>query len=342
VMVQFLRSKDAKEAKAAGAMINIAEGHGTAVDAGNFFRNAEIKSKEDLEKHGISMKEGVADQGFAISRLSDPVFKRVLTGDIPPDRAALIGSYGLAPEHEAEAVKQMDAGSKGDKKMGMGRLKERLDNARAAQSKTVKTFDMFGENKDEVSMAGYRADLQSDIKNQLMYHKGLFGGVPKAKAAKKLATAGNVIDTEESGKISEDARLALDWFDKLKNDPRTGISDQLNAAAERVHNGEKRKKVFDEIYQHVLGEIRKVHANPEGLLSGAFREGLQGSPGRSGAEASQPVPALSGVSGRTGYGQGASHGRRLTYERSVDLRRWLRSRIRSAAPVRAFASGGHQ
>ena len=85
---------------------------------------------------------------------------------------------------KTSVVKQMDQRrSKGTKPMSLGRLRERLDNAKASQSKTVKTFDLFGENEDEVSMAGHRADVQDAIRDRMGKEKRLFGTVSKSKAA---------------------------------------------------------------------------------------------------------------------------------------------------------------
>ena len=76
VTVRFLDAGSAKEARSIGALTNIAEGRGTAVDAAKYFRDTGFGKKE-LEDRGVPMREKIADDGLALSKLDDSLFDKV-------------------------------------------------------------------------------------------------------------------------------------------------------------------------------------------------------------------------------------------------------------------------
>ena len=119
------------------------------------------------------------------------------------------------------------------------------------------------------------------------------------------------------------------WFRQLKND-RSGsdMPKALDEAAERIHAGEKPKKVIDETYKRILAEVRKVHAAEQGGVPGSLREGLQGSGESPGDEAGERVPALPSGERRTDY----SRVRRVAYGRARILRR-IRALVLTGSPA---------
>src|SRR5207253_1802522 len=54
VVVRYINAKDAEEARSKGALTNIAEGHGTAVDAAKWMRDTH-NTLEDMAKEGVSV-----------------------------------------------------------------------------------------------------------------------------------------------------------------------------------------------------------------------------------------------------------------------------------------------
>ncbi len=245
VSVRHVKAADAMEARSKGALTNIAEGRGTSTDAAEFFRTSKL-TKSHLDAAGVPLREKVATEGLAISGLEEGLYRRHKAGDLPAQRAAIIGGSGL--DHAAQAA----IGKHLDKTRGVtdSHLKELVDNANA--SKTVKhtTHDLFGPNVEDVSMANHRAGVQAQIKDRLGKEKRVFGVVAKTGNAAELAKAGNVIDAKASGDVSKAAAENLAVFDTLKN-RRGPVSDLLNEAAERIHKGEKAKAVHDEIYRRL-------------------------------------------------------------------------------------------
>ena len=114
VTVRFIKANTPKEARAVGALTNIAEGRGNAHMLAKFFRDSGLK-KEDLDKKGIPMREKIATDGIAMSQLSDNLFNRVVQGTLPEQRAVAIG--GKLTDHKQQQ-ELLDLVEKEEKKKG--------------------------------------------------------------------------------------------------------------------------------------------------------------------------------------------------------------------------------
>jgi hypothetical protein len=258
VHVQFLDAPNAQLARAQGAMTNIAEGRGTALDAAKFFRDSGI-SRADLDKTGVPMREHVASQGIALAGLEKGLFTKVIDGDLSPARGAIIGGSGLSHAQQKDLSGQLEKLTrKHSREVPDKVLKELVDNAHSAGTTTTKHFDLFGEHHEEVSLAVHRAQVQSAIKQQLGQEKRLFGLVSQSKAAQSLAEKGrSSIDRDTTGKVSEEAAGLLGVFDTLKN--RSGrVAHALNTAARRIHEGESSNHVIRETREEIADEIRRI------------------------------------------------------------------------------------
>ena len=65
--VEYLNAGSAEEARALGALNNIAQGGGTLFDAAKFMRDSGIKDPQELESLGVPMKSGLAADGLALA-----------------------------------------------------------------------------------------------------------------------------------------------------------------------------------------------------------------------------------------------------------------------------------
>jgi hypothetical protein len=249
VAVRYLKAPDAQAARAIGAITNIAEGRGDALDAAKFFRDSGI-SREDLEAKGIPMREKIAQDGLALSKLDDSLFQQTINGGLSINRAAIIGGGGLDHAQQRDLAKLID--SQGKKKaLTDATIQEMVDIAKGSESQQEVTLNLFGEDFVQKTNMIEKAKLQAAIKSRLSREKSLFGVVSKSKAAAKLEEAGNQINIGKSKDISEKAEKALATFDQLKN--LSGpISQAINKAADRVAKGENPKTVEQELYDSIL------------------------------------------------------------------------------------------
>jgi hypothetical protein len=253
VAVRFIHAKDAAEARATGALTNIAEGRGNAYDAAKFFKDTKL-SHADLEAKGIPMRERVATEGLALSRLEEGLFRRaVVDQSIPLERAVVIGGSGLS-HPEQRGLTQLVERQPKNKIITNEHLRELVHEVKNAPTRSRESVDLFGHNEEVESLALHKAKVQAEIKQRLGREKKLFGIVSKSKAAEELQRAGNVIQQEQSGRISREAASTLAAFDQLKS--LSGpVSWRLNHAAERIHAGENPRHVVEETYRHVIKHI---------------------------------------------------------------------------------------
>ena len=257
VSVRHITARDAQEARAKGAITNIAEGRGNSTDAAQFFRDTGM-TRQDLESRGVPLREKVATEGLALSGLEEGLWRKHKAGELSAERAAIIGGSGLT--HAQQAAITRSAGKNGVEGLNNRDLKELLDNAREAPVVRNKTLDLFGGSEDDLSLGSHRAKAQGYVKDRLGKEKRVFGTVAKSRNAAELERAGNRIDTQESGKVAQSAAENLAIFDQLKN-RRGPVADLLNEAAERVHQGENPRKVHEDVY-------RRLPAAIQGMLAG--------------------------------------------------------------------------
>jgi hypothetical protein len=258
VTVRFLNAATATEARAIGALQNIAEGAGSPMDAAKFFRDTGIKSQADVEARGLPLGSGQASKGLSLSKLPGDVFNAVVRGDLTVNRGAIIGGSGLDDTKQREVFKMI--GSR--KAITDQTLQELVEHAAASSQRTQTTMSLFGETEEAKDNLITRAKLSASLKAKIAREKRLFSTVSKAKAASSLAEkGGNVINQEQSAKVAGEASEALGVFERLKSS--TGpISSALNRAADRVEAGEAeatvRKELERDVFEAVQAELEAV------------------------------------------------------------------------------------
>jgi hypothetical protein len=103
-VVRYLNEPTASAARATGALHNIAEGRGTALDAAKFFRDSGM-TPADLDARGISMGEATAANGVALAKLSPQLFDDAVSGKLRMGRAIAIGNAAPEPEQQEALLK---------------------------------------------------------------------------------------------------------------------------------------------------------------------------------------------------------------------------------------------
>jgi hypothetical protein len=258
VTVRFLNAATATEARAIGALQNIAEGAGSPMDAAKFFRDTGIKNQQDVEARGLPLGSGQASKGLSLSKLPGDVFNAVVRGDLTVNRGAIIGGSGLDEAKQREVFKMI--GSR--KAITDQTLQELVDHAAASVQRTQTTMSLFGETEEAKDNLLTRAKLSAGLKAKIAREKRLFSTVSKAKAATSLTEkGGNVINQEQSAKVAGEASEALGVFERLKSSAGP-ISSALNRAADRVEAGEAegivRKELERDVFQAVQAELEAV------------------------------------------------------------------------------------
>lgn len=287
LLVRHVDVKTAAEARARGALQNIAEGRGTAVDAAKFFRESGI-GPADLDKHGISLGEATAAKGLALSRLDPSIFEKVATGKMSEGRGIAIGEATADAAQQEAIVKLIDKREAQGKNVTEATVAELARFVGRSGSRTVEQGGLFGANQQIHSLAMEKAEISAYVKSQLSRERRIFGAV---SSEDKAAALGRVkdqsINAAENKKISQEAGQAEEAYNRLS--ARSGpVNDALDKAARELASGyHKPEEIKQRTYGAIREEVRKAVSGGNG--SGA--EGLQKDAGR--AEGDEEKPAFS-------------------------------------------------
>lgn len=274
MLVRHLNVDSASEARASGALQNIAEGRGSVVDAAKFFRERGM-TPADLEQHGISMGEATAENGLALSKLDPYIFDKVVSGELSQGRGIAIGKATDNPATQEAILKLITKAEKRGRKMTDGMVSELARFANRAKETTTESGGLFGSSFRTENNALDKAEVSDYIKSQLLKEKRVFGAVSTEGKAEVLGQVkGQNIKAEQNQKIALEASQAGELYDKLSSS-RGPIDDILENAAQRIAKRENPATVKADAYKQARTELRKA-------LPGGEEPGTGGLQGRTG------------------------------------------------------------
>ena len=287
IPARYIQAADAGEARQTGALINIAEGRGTAIDAAKVFRESAATPQQIEDRVGVSLKGAVARDGVALSRLAPSIFDRVVQGDLPVQRAAIIGE--TLPDHgeQKAAIDLLDKAEAKGRGLTNPEARELIRFVKEAPrtEQQAQNFSLFGEDTITKNLALEKAEVSSYIKQQLASTKKIFALTGTAGNAQLLGKTGNVIKAEENARMAEATAQVQAVYDKLSLSAGP-IADALNQAAEDLAQG---KKSPLEVKQNALERIRTAVKETFSRSQPAGGE-RSGSPSESGARAHGEAP----------------------------------------------------
>ena len=233
--VLHIPALDAAEARATGAIQNIADGRGTAVDAAKFFRETGM-TVGDLKEKGISLGEATAANGMALSRLNPLLFDKVVNGQLRIGRGIAIGNATDSPEQQEAIVKLIQRHEMRGKRVSDDTIDELARMANMAGEHAETQQSLFGEVEMRRNLALEKAEISAYIREELGKEKRLFGTVAEKGRAERLEAGGNRIDVEKNAETAQAAAEAQQVYDRLST--RTGPVDEvLNRAARELAEG---------------------------------------------------------------------------------------------------------
>ena len=249
MLAWVLRESDgitAVMARVEGAIDNLADGKGTALDAAKVMRDNGWTA-DDLRKNGVNTKSGMAKAATGLAALADPVFSRVVNGEIPENYAAIIGR-----ELAGQPGKQNEAVNLAKELANEAEVTAAVRNIKNSADVTVTTQDLFGGETTTRSLAAERAKVEVAIARRLKEEKGLFNTLVR-KAGLAETVKGNVIAKDASANEAQRQADLLDTLSKLGGS-KGPVSDALNEAARKLADGEPISAVTDAAVKR-LGEI---------------------------------------------------------------------------------------
>ena len=241
--VEYINAPTAEAARSKGALTNIAQGGGTAFDAGKFIRDQGITDPAELEALGIPLRSGLATEGLALSGLPDNIFQDAIDGRISKGKALALGGSGLDETGMQQAYKALL-----NRDLSDSAFNEVLQQARSASTVQGDQVDLFG-NTEMLNLMVQKGELAARIRRDLMADKNLMKRT--AANANRLQEVGNDIDQAATGTLADDTAALLAEFDATKY-TEGPTSQLLNEGAEQIANGAKVKPVADRIRRQLI------------------------------------------------------------------------------------------
>ena len=251
--VRYIDAKDAKEARGIGAIINIAEGRGTALDAAKFMRDVGA-SPEDLASRGVSLQARMATDAATLTRLSDRAFDKLARGQMDEGRALAVAKHLGNHQFQDQLFSLLDKREDEGKDITNKVVEEMA--RKMASLPTTKTTEktLFGDIESEESTFVPASELQAYVRGQLSQEVNDWLAVASKRRAEKVGAQGNVLDTEKNREIAARAEEAKYTYDTLVNS-RGPIADAINAGAAELMKAKGRGE-RDAIKKRTLETVR--------------------------------------------------------------------------------------
>lgn len=200
VNVHYIDAPDAETARATGAMINMAEGRGTATDVAKWMRDTGATA-EDLSSNGVSLKGELARRGVALSKLSPELFTDVAAGKLSEAHGAAIATVTGDADRQRETASII---RRTGQRLNAGEVTELARQVAAAGSENVSQETLFGTETESRGLFVDRARVAAAIRKRLSNDSRLFGFITKGGRAEQLEAAGTTsIDTEAAGQMAQ-------------------------------------------------------------------------------------------------------------------------------------------
>jgi hypothetical protein len=276
--VRYIDAANAHEAMVKGAIQNIRENQGTAIDAAKIFRVAPEGADKIVEMIGVRSR--MVDDARALANLSEPIWEKVYRGDVDPNIGRIIGANVSTPEGQRAALTMLE---------GKGRSltdQEAEFAIRYAKSGSITREEatLFGTEEITRSLAVEKAQLAGDVMKALSSERNIFAAV--SRGSKEIGERGvGTVDEEQARLIARNAGEARQLFVRL-SDKVGPVGDALTQAGERLAQGGNRPEIAKQLIPRVLQGIAETYPGGarEAARMGKANPAETGTPERVGAE----------------------------------------------------------
>lgn len=255
--VFYVNAKDATEARAHGALTNIAEGRGTAVDAAKFLRDTN-GTDADFAKHGVSLTGSIASSALHLKDLSPTLFQKLTNGGMTEGRALAIAKHLKNPDVQDQLAQYIDKReqTKGTSKTFTdGKVAEMARATAAAKPIRVNAGGGMFDDWFDSNPIEQRADIADHIRKHLSSEHRTFREASSSKRQGMLEGTGtNQLDVAGNRERAGAAASDLEEFDHRVNAAGHAIAVALDQYAERLFSEPKQRTgIVNEALKHVRG-----------------------------------------------------------------------------------------
>jgi hypothetical protein len=255
VNVRYIEAESTGEARAKGALANIAEGRGTATDAAKFMRDTG-STAEEMSQYGISLTGRVAADAMAMKDLSDGAFRKVTMGQIPEASAVAVSKHLKDHALQDQLFKRLEDREEAGKDWSSREIETAAKMMASAGKVATQTRDLFGEWEDENSTFDQEVEIRSFVSQMLNREAADYSAVANTNRADRIAGAGNVLATDENARRRDQARVLAEEFERETK--FTGpIADAIREHAKTLFSAKTKKEKAD-AKQQAFGDVQRL------------------------------------------------------------------------------------
>jgi hypothetical protein len=244
--VRYIDAPNAKAARARGALANIAEGRGTAIDAAKYLKDSE-STIADLKNAGVSLSGRVANDATILKDLADKPFQMVTEGRLDESKALSVAKHLKDHTLQTKLFKKIEDREEDGKEWSSREIETAAKKMASAGSYTQYGQDLFGDFSEEQSTFDQEVELEASASRLLQQEANDYRAVANKRRADRVADAGNVLAVDENAKRADAAENAVADFER-ESRLRSPISEQIkiNAAEYAEAKTKKQKEAVKE------------------------------------------------------------------------------------------------
>lgn len=213
VNARYIDAPNAKKARARGALANIAEGRGSAIDAAKYLRDSG-QTLDHLREAGISMSGKLASDAVTLTDLNDKAFQKVAEGRLDETTALAVAKHLKDPALQDLLFKKLAALEDEGKDWSTREIETAARKMANAGKVTQTGFDLFGAFEDEKSTFDQEVELEAYANRMLKQEADDYRAVANKRRADRVSDAENVLAIDENAKRADSAEQAVDDFNR--------------------------------------------------------------------------------------------------------------------------------
>lgn len=273
--VRYIQAEDARIARAKGALANIAEGRGTAIDAAKYMRDTG-SSPADLQAAGVSLTGRIAADATTLTKLNPSAFQRLAEGRLNESIAVAVAKHLDDPKLQEALFKKLDQREEDGKEWTTRQIETAARKMANAGKVVEKGEDLFGMFEDEKSTFEQEVEIEEFVSRMLAQQVNDFAAVANQKRAGRVADAGNVLAVDENQRRREQAEQVAEVFHKQAG-LKGPIAEAVKASASKLATA-KTKKEKDNARTEAVERVREAIGRELGIKPvGADTRGTSGS-----------------------------------------------------------------
>jgi hypothetical protein len=211
--VRYIDAKDALEARARGALANIAEGRGSSIDAAKYLRDTG-HDVEHLKNAGISLSGKVAFEATILKNLADKPFQMVTQGTLEESKAIAVAKHLKDHDLQNALFKKLEDREEDGKEWNTREIETAAKKMGNAGKYVEKGQDLFGMFEDEHSTFDQEVELEAHVARFLGQEARDFRAISSQKRADRVSDAGNTLAVDENLKRAIAAEAAAANFER--------------------------------------------------------------------------------------------------------------------------------